>query len=108
MKNNSPQSDESPGWFDRKENVKKVLVGLYIGCGLLLLIDLIFRIVGFDKHPYFKWEQWPGFYAVYGFVACVLLVLVSKYILRPLVMQGEDYYEKLEKKSEEKGGVNDA
>lgn len=108
MKDNSPQSDELPGWFDRKENVKKVLVGLYIGCGLLLLIDLIFRIVGFDKHPYFKWEQWPGFYAVYGFVACVLLVLVSKYILRPLVMRGEDYYEKLEKKSEEKGGVNDA
>ncbi len=108
MKDNSPQSDESPGWFDRKENVKKVLVGLYIGCGLLLLIDLTFRIVGFDKHPYFKWEQWPGFYAVYGFVACVLLVLVSKYILRPLVMRGEDYYEKLEKKSEEKRGVNDA
>ena len=108
MKDNSPQSDESPGWFDRKENVKKVLVGLYIGCGLLLLIDLVFRIIGFDKHPYFKWEQWPGFYAVYGFVACVLLVLVSKYILRPLVMRGEDYYSKLEEKPEEKGGADDA
>ena len=33
------------------------------------------------------------FYAVYGFVACVLLVLVAKYILRPLVKRGEDYYD---------------
>lgn len=104
----SPQPDKSPGWFDRKENVKKVLTGLYIGCGVLVLIDVILRIVGFDKHPYFLWEKWPGFYAVYGFVACVLLVLVSKYILRPLVMRGEDYYENSEKKSEEKGGTSDA
>ena len=34
-----------------------------------------------------------GFYAVYGFVACVVLVLVAKYILRPMVIRKEDYYE---------------
>ena len=84
--------EESPGWFDRPENVRKVLVGLYVGCGLLVLIDVIFWITGFDKHPYLKWEKWPGFYAVYGFVACVVLVLISKYVLRPLVMRDEDYY----------------
>ena len=84
--------EEAPGWFDKKENVRKVLVGLFIGCGLLVLIDIGFWITGFDKHPYFRWEKWPGFYAVYGFVACVLLVLVSKHVLRPLVMRDEDYY----------------
>jgi hypothetical protein len=45
------------------------------------------------KHPHFPWEQWWGFYAVYGFVACVLLVLVAKYILRPIVKRREDYYD---------------
>jgi hypothetical protein len=93
MKPIDPKPGEAPGWFDRKENVRKVLLGLFIACGLLVLIDIVFALVHFDKHPHFRWEEWPGFYAVYGFVACVLLVLVSKYVLRPLVMRSEDYYE---------------
>jgi len=32
-----------------------------------------------------------GFYALYGFVACVLLVLLAKE-MRKLVMRNEDYY----------------
>lgn len=94
MDSDTDNSDESPGWFDRPENVRKILAGLFAGCGLLVLIDLIFWMTGFDKHPYLRWEKWPGFYAVYGFVACVVLVLVSKYVLRPLVMRDEDYYER--------------
>jgi len=39
------------------------------------------------------WEAWPGFYAVFGFVACVILVLVAKYVLRPLVKRDEKYYD---------------
>ena len=93
MEHESNDQEEGRGWFDRKENVGKVLIGLFIGCGLLVVIDVIFWITGFDKHPYFKWEKWPGFYAVYGFVACVLLVLISKHVLRPLVMRAEGYYE---------------
>jgi hypothetical protein len=33
-----------------------------------------------------------GFYAIYGFVACVILVLVAKE-MRKLVMRDEDYYD---------------
>ncbi len=95
--------EQPVGWFDRKENVRKVLVGLFLGCAFLAVIDVIFWITDFDKHPYFRWETWPGFYAVYGFVACVLLVLISKHVLRPLVMRGEDYYE-----TDQKGGDDDA
>ncbi|MEM9281203.1 MAG: hypothetical protein AAGA96_05205 [Verrucomicrobiota bacterium] len=98
----NPNPTDPPGWFDRKENVRKVLFGLFGACGLLVLIDVVFWITGFDKHPYLKWEQWPGFQAIYGFVACVLLVLVAKYVLRPLVMRAEDYYE------EGKNGGEDA
>lgn len=94
--------DAPVGWFDRKENVRKVLVGLFLACAVLVGIDVVFWVTGFDKHPYFRWEQWPGFYAVYGFVACVLLVLVSKHVLRPLVMRSEEYYE-----NSSKGGKDD-
>ena len=102
MERNPIDSDDPAGWFDRKENVRKVLLGLFIGCAILVVIDVILWATGFDKHPYFRWETWPGFYAVYGFVACVLLVLISKHVLRPLVMRDEDYYE-----SKEKGGDYD-
>jgi uncharacterized membrane protein len=104
-----PDPDEEPGWFDRKENVRKVLVGLFAACGFFVLIDVIFWLTGFDKHPYFRWEKWPGFYAVYGFVACVLLVLIAKHVLRPLVMRDEDYYEKTEDgEHHREGGDSDA
>ncbi len=74
--------------FDNKKNVNRVLYGLF--CSLVLLLALEPFI---HKHPYFAWEKWFGFYAIYGFVACMLLVLVAKYILRPLVKREEDYYD---------------
>jgi lysylphosphatidylglycerol synthetase-like protein (DUF2156 family) len=70
-----------------------VITALFVICAAGFLIDFLFYSENFDKHAKFTWENWPGFYAVYGFVACVLLVLISKYILRPLVMRDEDYYE---------------
>ena len=105
MNPTNPDPNEEPGWFDRKENVRKVLTGLYIACGFFVVLDVIFWFTGFDKHPYFKWEQWPGFYAIYGFVACVVLVLIAKHVMRPLVMRDEDSYEKTP--SEQKGEDDD-
>ena len=96
-----PQEPATRGWFDKKENVRKVLYGLFGACAFFVLLDVVFRLTGFDKHPYFKWEQWPGFYAVYGFVACVLLVLIAKHILRPLVMRAENYYDEGGKKGDD-------
>jgi hypothetical protein len=77
----------------KSKTAKIVIAGLFILCTLGALLDFLFLSDSFDKHAKFEWENWPGFYAVYGFVACVLLVLVSKYILRPLVKRDEDYYE---------------
>jgi len=90
-------NSKSQGWFDRPKNVRKIIYGLFAVCAVFVIIDIVFWFTGFDKHPYLKWETWPGFYAVYGFVACVLLVIVSRYLLRPLVMRGEDYYDNDEK-----------
>ena len=103
MARDAKDSNGPEGWFDRKENVSKLLYGLFAACGLLLFIDLVFWITPFDKHPYLRWETWPGFYGVFGFVACVLMVLVAKYVLRPLVMRGEDYYD-----PKPEGGEDDA
>ena len=70
-----------------------VIALLFLACGLGFLLDFLFLSDFFQKKPAFQWENWPGFYAVFGFVACVLLVFVAKHILRPLVMRDEDYYD---------------
>ncbi len=74
--------------FDNPKNVKRLLGGFYLSLLVLLAAELFLH-----KRPHFAWEAWPEFYAVYGFVACVVLVLAAKYILRPLVKRREDYYD---------------
>jgi len=79
--------DEELRMFDKPENVKRLLRIFYICVILSLSVDLFYH-----KHGIFNWESSFGFYSVYGFVACVILVIVAKYVLRPLVMRKEDYY----------------
>ena len=74
--------------FDDPRNVKRLLKIFFAILVVLLVLDLCIH-----KHAYFPWEDWPEFYAMYGFVACVFLVLVAKYVLRPLVKREEDYYD---------------
>ena len=74
-------------WLDKLGNVKKLLVGLYLLCACLLLIDAIYR-----RHAILTMENWFGFYGIYGFIACVILVLAAKE-LRKLVARAEHYYE---------------
>jgi uncharacterized PurR-regulated membrane protein YhhQ (DUF165 family) len=74
--------------FDKPENVRKVLWVFYASLVIVVLVEFFIH-----KHPYFPWEEWPQFYAVYGFVAFVVLIFVAKYILRPLVKRREDYYD---------------
>ena len=80
--------DDREYLFDKPGSVKRLL-GIFFSSLVILLIIEIFT----KKHPHFPWEGWAEFYCVYGFVACVVLVIVAKYILRPLVMRREDYYD---------------
>ncbi len=73
--------------FDKRANVKHTLWILYAVCAVLLLIDF-----AIPRHVTHAWEGLLGFYAVYGFVACVILVLVAKE-MRKLLMRKEDYYD---------------
>jgi hypothetical protein len=73
--------------FDKPQNVSRLLQGFYIICGILIVLDLVLH-----RHISHGWENLPGFYAIYGFVACVLLVLIAKE-MRKLLMRKEDYYD---------------
>jgi membrane protein YdbS with pleckstrin-like domain len=73
--------------FDKPENVKRLIRLLYLACVLLLAADLFIH-----RHVTHAWESLWGFYALFGFVACVLLVLLAKQ-LRKLLKRPEDYYD---------------
>ncbi|WP_394132367.1 hypothetical protein [Shewanella maritima] len=77
-----------PDFFDKPENIQKILKVFYVICVLLVLADFIVH-----RHIYHNWENVPGFYAIYGFVGCVILVLIAKG-MRKVLMKEEDYYDK--------------
>lgn len=78
--------------FDDPKNVRRLILGLFVTCGVILALDLfIHRHLSFEEGV-FGAEGWFGFYGVYGFVACVFLVLIAKE-MRKVLMRSEDYYD---------------
>lgn len=78
---------EQKGYFDKPENIQKMLKVFYVLCALLVIVDFIVH-----RHIYHDWENIPAFYAIYGFVGCVVLVVIAKK-MRNFLMRGEDYYD---------------
>jgi hypothetical protein len=85
---NPENSNDKIYWLDVPTNVIRLVRGFYAVCALLLLIDLLV-----PKHGVFAIEHAFGFYAFFGFVACVTLVLVAKQ-LRRILMRPENYYDR--------------
>lgn len=73
--------------FDDPRNVRRAIHGLYALCGVSLLLDFFVH-----RHVDHPWESLWAFYCIYGFVACVLLVLIAKE-MRKVLMRKEDYYD---------------
>ena len=74
--------------FDNPRNVRLLVRGLVTCCAILFGLDFVLH-----RHVEHPWESFPGFYAIYGFVACVILVLIARE-LRKAVMRDEDYYDR--------------
>lgn len=76
-------------WFDHPRNIRRLRIGFYIVLVLLIVPDFFLH-----KHHLFSTvEAWPGFYALFGFVACVAIILISK-LLGYVLKRKEDYYER--------------
>lgn len=80
-------SGEKEYFFDRQRNIDRFLMVFYVVCAVLFVLDFVIH-----RHTMHHLEELPGFYAVFGFVAFVALV-VGSILLRKLVMRKEDYYD---------------
>ena len=65
--------NEQRHWLTRPETIRKLWWGSSIILALTVLAQLVFYVKG-----YFTVDGWFGFGAVYGFVSCLLMVLVAK------------------------------
>ena len=97
MTDHTPPPGEKRYWLDDPKNVDKVYWSVIVVCALLFLLDAFY-----EKHPVFSMEKYFGFYGIFGFVACVGLVLAAKE-LRKLLMRREDYYDSDDAGSEDDG-----
>jgi hypothetical protein len=73
----------------RLQTVVRICFGLL---ALLIALDAIPAIV--DKHHAHTWiEHFPGFWSVFGFVGCVVIVFASKAFGHAGINRREDYYD---------------
>jgi len=88
----TPQEPEGTHLFDSAGTVRRLILVFFVVCALLVIGDLLYhRHLSFADgvNPV---EGWFGFYAIYGFIAYVMIVLGS-IPLRKLMMRSEDYYD---------------
>lgn len=61
---------------------------------VMLLITVAADFFVHRAHAKYIWDKIPGWGAFYGFVSCVVIILVSKFIgHQGGVMKKEDYYD---------------
>lgn len=75
-------------WLDDMRNVHRIFWALVVVCAVLFLSDAIY-----EKHVILSFENWFGFYGLFGFLVSFALVLVARE-LRKILMRDEDYYDR--------------
>ena len=73
-------------WLMRPRTIRRLRVGGGVVLGFTVLAEYLV-----DRHPHFTFDQLPGFNAIFGFLACVALILVAKLIGLAL-KRADSYY----------------
>ncbi|HEV2207621.1 MAG TPA: hypothetical protein VG167_02540 [Verrucomicrobiae bacterium] len=73
-----------------RNRLKTVIACCVVVLGLLVLGDAL--LVN-KEHAHTRFEHWPAFWSVFGFVACAIIVLASKAFGHAGIMTREDYYD---------------
>ena len=70
----------------RTKTVKKIAYGILV---LLVMVDFII-----PRHEvHFFGDKIPGFWSLFGLSACVVIIIVSKWLGKNGLMKDEDYYD---------------
>ena len=83
-----PPRQEPVHWLYRPGSTRVLWI-----IGLVLLALTVAAELLVHLHPAFRFDDWFGFNASYGFLACVAMVLFAR-LLGLLVKRPEDYYDR--------------
>ena len=74
-------------FFDKPENIKKMKYIFYLVLAVFVLVDFVVH-----RHVTYEFEEFYGFFAIYGFLSSVLVVAISKF-LGIFLKKKVDYYD---------------
>ncbi len=72
---------------NRLKTVVRICLGVL---ALLMLVDALFVS---KEHAHTQVEHLPAFWSVFGFIGCVLIIILSKWYGHAGIMTREDYYD---------------
>ncbi|MDP2682047.1 MAG: hypothetical protein Q8P28_04450 [Deltaproteobacteria bacterium] len=76
-------------YLGNPDNAGRLKKLLYITLAVIVAADFLVP----REHAAFFWDDIPGWSAVYGFISCVLIIVVSKFLGHRGLMKKEDYYD---------------
>ena len=79
------------GWL--YDHPRLIRIGFICLLGLLIVVDLFV-----PRHQaHFLGDVIPGFWALFGFAACVVIIIFSKWLGTAFLFRPDTYYQDLEK-----------
>ena len=72
-------------WSEKTKTFKYIFFGV-------LLVLLILNVPFVTHHPHFGLDKYPGFFAGFGLIVGLAMVIIMKKIVQPFIKRREDYY----------------
>ena len=85
---NNHRDNEPDHWLARPETIRKLWIWLYGILGLVVACELVTGTAGHFGGP----DEWFGFAAAFGFLACAAMVFGAK-LLGTLLKRKDTYYD---------------
>ncbi|MBE0524410.1 MAG: hypothetical protein IBX40_08800 [Methanosarcinales archaeon] len=81
------------GFLDEKKNLGLLKKLFYSSLIVLILLEIILMGIRETHISLAHIAEFPAFHAIYGFVGCVIMVFVVKFLGHEWLMKEEEYYD---------------
>ncbi len=65
----------------------------WVALGVLTVISLILEFTFLADYDSHWWNSIPAFYAIWGFLSCIVIIYVSKWLGKLFIFRKENYYD---------------
>jgi hypothetical protein len=67
---------------------------LYAALALVFVAEIVLPRLFHGAESHFRFEDFPAWGSIFGFISCVLIIVVSKLIGKIWLIRREDYYDR--------------